>query len=99
MIMITMIDNMLMLTIARRKHYRILHIMICIDCSICITRIALLIVTIHVTEIAVIKPIFKKNGLDKNNLNNYRSICQLPVFFYITRTGCIAVNYKTYRKA
>ena len=31
-------------------------------------------------KIAVIKPILKKNGLDKNNLNNYRPISQLPVF-------------------
>ena len=28
-----------------------------------------------------IKPILKKNGLDKNNLNNYRPISQLPVFY------------------
>ena len=31
-------------------------------------------------KIAVIKPIFKKNELNKNNLNNFRRISQLPVF-------------------
>ena len=31
-------------------------------------------------KISVIKPILKKKGLDKNNLNNYRPIFQLLVF-------------------
>ena len=31
-------------------------------------------------RIALIKPILNKKGLDKNNLNNYRPISQLPVF-------------------